>query len=199
MVLVQFAFTTSLEMKLLWLRKWYPIGVKFVFMDRGHIVLHYDRRDRKVNGHFLSYSSPSRSIRCFLRFLENPWQRGSETSGLAMLLVRACGAETFVSWMLLERAEASGVFMLELNFHSVSSIYSSQLTSMSDCYRTGALGVLFPFFFRLLVFMLLPIFSRFIMLFGLMAFYWIYDFELVCRVRRLSACGYVMLFPPPKL
>ncbi|KAG5399317.1 hypothetical protein IGI04_021131, partial [Brassica rapa subsp. trilocularis] len=30
--------------------------------------------------------------------------RGSETSGLAMLLVRACGAETFVSWTLLERA-----------------------------------------------------------------------------------------------
>ncbi|KAF3544375.1 hypothetical protein DY000_02005445 [Brassica cretica] len=30
--------------------------------------------------------------------------RGSETSGLPMLLVRACGAETFVPWMLLERA-----------------------------------------------------------------------------------------------
>ncbi|KAF3579359.1 hypothetical protein DY000_02030632 [Brassica cretica] len=47
---------------------------------------------------------PSRSIRRFLRFLQNPWQRGSETSGLAMLLVRACGAETFVPWTLLERA-----------------------------------------------------------------------------------------------
>ncbi|KAF3486296.1 hypothetical protein F2Q69_00052974 [Brassica cretica] len=89
------------------------------------------------------------------------------TSGLAMLLVRACGAEKFVPWTLLERAEASCVFMLELNFHSWSSIYSSQwfaclashtsrsissvthpsffpfqmrLTSMSDCYRAGALG-----------------------------------------------------------
>ncbi|KAF3540386.1 hypothetical protein F2Q69_00022618 [Brassica cretica] len=51
--------------------------------------------------------------------------RGSETSGLAMLLVRACGAETFIPWTLLERAEASCVFMLELNFHSGSSIYSS--------------------------------------------------------------------------
>ncbi|KAF3608394.1 hypothetical protein DY000_02049502 [Brassica cretica] len=52
--------------------------------------------------------------------------RGSETSGLAMLLVRACGAETFVPWMLLERTEVSCVFMLELNFHSGSSIYSSE-------------------------------------------------------------------------
>ncbi|WZZ50273.1 hypothetical protein YC2023_050380 [Brassica napus] len=52
--------------------------------------------------------------------------QGSETSGLAMLLVRACGVETFVSWTLLERAGASCVFMLELNFHSGSSIYSSQ-------------------------------------------------------------------------
>ncbi|KAF3538942.1 hypothetical protein F2Q69_00022544 [Brassica cretica] len=54
-------------------------------------------------------------------------ERGSETSGLAMLLVRACGAETFVPWTLLERAGASCVFMLELNFHSGSSIYSSEL------------------------------------------------------------------------
>ncbi|KAF3542925.1 hypothetical protein DY000_02007187 [Brassica cretica] len=52
--------------------------------------------------------------------------RGSETSGLAMLLVRACGAETFVPWTLLEREGASCVFMLELIFHSGSSIYSSQ-------------------------------------------------------------------------
>ncbi|WZZ35438.1 hypothetical protein YC2023_018839 [Brassica napus] len=72
--------------------------------------------------------------------------RGSETSGLAMLLVRACGAETFVPWRLLERAGvqrhtvlatlriiypyeemrgASCLFMLELNFHSGSSIYSN--------------------------------------------------------------------------
>ncbi|KAF3550936.1 hypothetical protein DY000_02007721 [Brassica cretica] len=66
---------------------------------------------------------PSSSIRRFPRFLQNSWQK---TSGLAMLLVRACGAETFVPWTLLERAGASCVFMLELNFHSGSSIYSSQ-------------------------------------------------------------------------
>ncbi|KAF3583621.1 hypothetical protein F2Q69_00027049 [Brassica cretica] len=46
----------------------------------------------------------SRSIRRFLSFFQNPWQRDSETSGLAMLLGRACGAETFVPWTLLERA-----------------------------------------------------------------------------------------------
>ena len=54
---MQFAFTTSLEMKLLWLSKWCPIGVNLVSMDIGHIGLHYDRRDRNVNGQFLSYSS----------------------------------------------------------------------------------------------------------------------------------------------
>ncbi|CAG7885501.1 unnamed protein product [Brassica rapa] len=31
-------------------------------------------------------------------------QPGSETYGLVMLLVRACGTETFVPWTLLERA-----------------------------------------------------------------------------------------------
>ncbi|KAF3572605.1 hypothetical protein F2Q69_00059680 [Brassica cretica] len=41
-----------------------------------------------------------------------------------MPLVRACGAKMFVPWTLLERAEASCLFMLELNFHSGSSIYS---------------------------------------------------------------------------
>ncbi|CAN6847025.1 unnamed protein product, partial [Brassica oleracea] len=46
-VLVQFAFTTSLEMKLLWLSKWCPIGVNLVSTDSGHIGLHYDRRDLK--------------------------------------------------------------------------------------------------------------------------------------------------------
>ncbi|KAF3590211.1 hypothetical protein DY000_02023522 [Brassica cretica] len=46
--------------------------------------------------------------------------RGSETSRLEMLVVRACGAETSVPWTAL------CVFMLELNFHSGSSIYSSQ-------------------------------------------------------------------------
>ncbi|WZZ71506.1 hypothetical protein YC2023_082876 [Brassica napus] len=74
-------------------------------MDRGHIGLHYDRRDRKVNeSSGVALLEPSRSIRRFLRFLQNMWQRGSETSGLAMLLVRAWGAETFVPWTLLERA-----------------------------------------------------------------------------------------------
>ncbi|KAF3582028.1 hypothetical protein DY000_02028439 [Brassica cretica] len=56
-----------------------------------------------------------------------------------MLLVRACGVETFVPWTLLERAGASCLFMLELNFHSGSSITQVRLTSRSDCYRTGAL------------------------------------------------------------
>ncbi|WZZ87420.1 hypothetical protein YC2023_115999 [Brassica napus] len=64
---------------------------------------------------------------------------GSETSGLAMLLVRACGAETFVPWTLLERAGVQRHTVLAtlriiypyeemrgLNFHSGSSIYSSQ-------------------------------------------------------------------------
>ncbi|KAF2560643.1 hypothetical protein F2Q70_00018156 [Brassica cretica] len=66
--------------------------------------------------------------------------RGSKTFGLAMLLVQVCGAETFVPWTLLERAGASCLFMLELNFHSGSSISQVRLTSRSDCYRTGALG-----------------------------------------------------------
>ncbi|KAF2532385.1 hypothetical protein F2Q70_00031621 [Brassica cretica] len=52
-----FAFTTSLEMKLLWLSTWCPIGVILVSMDRGHIGIHYDWRDLKVNDQFLSYSS----------------------------------------------------------------------------------------------------------------------------------------------
>ncbi|KAF3560452.1 hypothetical protein F2Q69_00014911 [Brassica cretica] len=135
-----FAFTTNLEMNLLWLRKWYPIGVKFVFMDRGHVVLHYDWRDRKVNelrsssviavkvhSMFPQVSSEPVAKRCLgkRRYFDCAG-RGSETSGLAMLLVRACGAETFVSWILLERAGASCVFMLELNFHSVSFIYSNE-------------------------------------------------------------------------
>ncbi|WZZ89059.1 hypothetical protein YC2023_117638 [Brassica napus] len=56
-----------------------------------------------------------------------------------MLLVRACGAETFVPWTLLERAGVQRHTVLAtlriiypyeemwgLNFHSGSSIYSSQ-------------------------------------------------------------------------
>nr|VDD35776.1 unnamed protein product [Brassica oleracea] len=89
-------------MKLLWLSKWCPIGVNLVSMDRGHIGLHYDRRDIKVNeSSGVALLEPSGSIRRFLRFLHKPWQR---RPGLAMLLVRACGAETFVPWTLLERA-----------------------------------------------------------------------------------------------
>ncbi|KAF3541958.1 hypothetical protein F2Q69_00023442 [Brassica cretica] len=111
---VDFAFTTSLEMKLLWLSKWCPIGVNLVSTDRGHIGIHYDRRDLK------SRQGPFGVSSGFFR------TRGKETSGLAMLLVRVCGAETFVPWMLLERAGASCLFMLELNFHSGSSIYSNE-------------------------------------------------------------------------
>ena len=54
---MQSAFATSLEMKQFWLIKWCPIGVNLVSIDRGHIGINYDRRDRKVNGQFLSYSS----------------------------------------------------------------------------------------------------------------------------------------------
>ncbi|KAF2601076.1 hypothetical protein F2Q70_00025754 [Brassica cretica] len=57
---------------------------------------------------------PSRSIRRFLRFLHNPWQRdvwtsdaalvggGSETSGLATQIVWGVGAETFAFDAALE-------------------------------------------------------------------------------------------------
>uniref|UniRef100_A0A0D3APX9 Uncharacterized protein n=1 Tax=Brassica oleracea var. oleracea TaxID=109376 RepID=A0A0D3APX9_BRAOL len=168
-----FAFTTSLEMKLLWLSTWCPIRVNLVSMDRGHIGLHYDRRDLKVNESFgVALLEPSRSIRCFLRFLQNLWQRGSETSGLAMLLVRACGAETFVPWTLLERAgvqrqNASCLFMLELNFHSGSSFTQvSDVREMDDVTVWQIAHVCISF---------------------------------VSRVRRLSACGCVTLLPPPKL
>uniref|UniRef100_A0A0D3CBB9 Uncharacterized protein n=1 Tax=Brassica oleracea var. oleracea TaxID=109376 RepID=A0A0D3CBB9_BRAOL len=190
-VLVQFAFTTSLEMKLLWLSKWSPIGVNLVSMDRRHIGLHYDRRDLKFNeSSRVSLLEPSRSILRFLSFFQNPWQRDSETSGLAMLLVRACGAETFVPWTLLERAGASCVFMLELNFRSGSSITQMRLTSRSDCYRAGALGVLFLSFSDLRILCFYRYFR------DLLCYL---DLCFVCRVRRLSACGYVMLLPPPKL
>ncbi|KAF3543176.1 hypothetical protein DY000_02006867 [Brassica cretica] len=101
---------------------------------------------------------------------------GSETSGLATQIVWGVGAETFAFDATLEgggtetdctsdAAYASCLFMLELNIHSGSFIYSSQwfaciashtsrsnshvtdpsysipvqmrLTSRSDCYRTG--------------------------------------------------------------
>lgn len=37
---LSFSFTTSLDMKLIWLSKWYPIGVNLVSIDRGHRGLH---------------------------------------------------------------------------------------------------------------------------------------------------------------
>ncbi|KAF3536712.1 hypothetical protein F2Q69_00022239 [Brassica cretica] len=157
----QFRPVSILDMKLLWLRKWCPIGVNLVSMDRGHIGLHYDRRDLKSSG--VALLEPSRSIRRFLKFLQNPWQRdvwtsdaalvggGSETSGLATQIVWGVGAETFAFDAALEgggtetdctsdAAYASCLFMLDLNFHSGSSITQMRLTSRSDCYRAGALG-----------------------------------------------------------
>ncbi|KAF2591317.1 hypothetical protein F2Q70_00039308 [Brassica cretica] len=72
---------------------------------------------------------------------------GSEPSGLATQIVWGVGAETFAFDAALEGggsetdctsdvAYASCLFMLELNFHSGSSITQVKLTSMSDCYRT---------------------------------------------------------------
>ncbi|KAF3577410.1 hypothetical protein DY000_02034380 [Brassica cretica] len=62
---------------------------------------------------------------------------GSETSGLATQIVWGVGAETFAFDTALEdggtetdctsnAAYASCLFMLELNFHSGSSIYSNE-------------------------------------------------------------------------
>uniref|UniRef100_A0A0D3CDM6 F-box domain-containing protein n=1 Tax=Brassica oleracea var. oleracea TaxID=109376 RepID=A0A0D3CDM6_BRAOL len=109
---------------------------------------------------------PSRSIRRFLRFLQNPWQRdvwtsdaalvggGSETSGLATQIVWGVGAETFAFDAALEgggietdctsdAAYESCLFMLELNFYSGVLLLKSvmRLARRSDCYRTGALEV----------------------------------------------------------
>ena len=93
--------------------------------------------------------------------------------------------------------------MLELNFHSGSSIYSSQWfaclashTSRSNSPVTHrsfpslsnetdeqewllsgwCFGSFISCFFRLVDFMFLSIFLEFIMLFEFMAIYWIYDF-----------------------
>ncbi|KAF2586790.1 hypothetical protein F2Q70_00035855 [Brassica cretica] len=166
-----FAFTTTLEMNLLWLSKWCPIGVNLVSMDRGHIVLHYDRRDLKFNeSSGVALLEPSRSIRRFLRFLQNPWQRdvwtsdaalvggGSETSGLATQIVWGVGAETFAFDAALEgggietyctsdAAYESCLFMLELNFYSGSSITQMRLARRSDCYRAGVTLCLPDIFF----------------------------------------------------
>ncbi|KAF2558505.1 hypothetical protein F2Q68_00014400 [Brassica cretica] len=168
---IDFAFTTTLEMNLLWLSKWCPIGVNLVSMDRGHIVLHYDRRDLKFNeSSGVALLEPSRSIRRFLRFLQNPWQRdvwtsdaalvggGSETSGLATQIVWGVGAETFAFDAALEgggietyctsdAAYESCLFMLELNFYSGSSITQMRLARRSDCYRAGVTLCLPDIFF----------------------------------------------------
>ncbi|KAF2571286.1 hypothetical protein F2Q70_00004246 [Brassica cretica] len=98
--------------------------VKKMVSDRTLPEYHIDLISE---GSGVALLEPSKFIRRFLRFLQNPWQRGSETFELAMLLVRVCGAETFVPWTLLERAGASCLFMLELNYHSGSS-----LTQVSD-------------------------------------------------------------------
>ncbi|KAF3585522.1 hypothetical protein F2Q69_00027807 [Brassica cretica] len=169
---IEFAFTTTLEMKLLWLSKWCPIGVNLVSMDRGHIVLHYDRRDLKVNeSSGVALLEPSRSIRRFLRFLQNPWQRdvwtsdaalvggGSETFGLATQIVWGVGAETFAFDAALEgggiekdctsdAAYESCLFMLELNFYSGVLLKSvMRLARRSDCYRAGVTLCLPDIFF----------------------------------------------------
>ncbi|KAF3556281.1 hypothetical protein F2Q69_00012532 [Brassica cretica] len=78
--------------------------VKQMVYDQSKLALPEYHIDLISESSEVALLEPSRSIRRFLRFLQNPWQRGSETSGLAMLLVRACGAETFVPWTLLERA-----------------------------------------------------------------------------------------------
>nr|VDD24588.1 unnamed protein product [Brassica oleracea] len=119
---IDFAFTTSLEMKLLSLRKLCSIGVHLVSVDRGHIGLHYDWRDLKVNEYHIDLISensgvavlePSRSIRRFLKFLQNPWQRdvrtkrrsfwwhgARETPCNSAQIVWGVGAETFVLMQL---------------------------------------------------------------------------------------------------
>ncbi|KAF3535306.1 hypothetical protein F2Q69_00024222 [Brassica cretica] len=121
------------------------------------------------------------------------WQRGSKTFGLAMLLVRACGADTFVPWTLLERAGASCLFMLELNFHSGSSISQVRLTSRSDCYRIERGSV--PALTRdddLLGRGFDSVLTRLIDCSG------VYQFRLSCsEIVRMWI--YVMLLPPPKL
>ncbi|KAF2530365.1 hypothetical protein F2Q70_00030336 [Brassica cretica] len=83
-----FAFKISLEMKLLWLNKLCSIGLNLVPMDRGHIGLHYDRRDRKVNDQFLSYSSHCSMVDYAWRA---DWFRDSSEMEL-------CFAISFLGW-----------------------------------------------------------------------------------------------------
>ena len=70
------AYASSLEMKLFWLIICCPIGVKLVPTNRGHIGLYSDRRDQKVNERVQSWCFRAvKVIWCFLRFLQNLWQR----------------------------------------------------------------------------------------------------------------------------
>ncbi|XP_056845897.1 uncharacterized protein LOC108825650 [Raphanus sativus] len=72
-VLVQSAFATSVEMKLFWLIKWCPIRVNSVATDKGHIGLHYDRRDQNVNeSSRVAILEVLRSIRRFFKFSSEP-------------------------------------------------------------------------------------------------------------------------------
>ncbi|KAG5414524.1 hypothetical protein IGI04_002091 [Brassica rapa subsp. trilocularis] len=67
------AARTDLEVKPFWLIKWWPIVVKPVAMDKEHIVLHSDRRDRMFNeSSGVVILEPLKSIRCVLRFSEEP-------------------------------------------------------------------------------------------------------------------------------
>ncbi|KAG5400204.1 hypothetical protein IGI04_014811 [Brassica rapa subsp. trilocularis] len=54
-----------------------------------------------------------------------------------------CTSDAAYVYIRMRRCGASYLFILELNFHSGSSITQVRLTSMSDCCQTGALGVLF--------------------------------------------------------
>ncbi|WZZ33127.1 hypothetical protein YC2023_016528 [Brassica napus] len=74
---------------------------------------------------------------------------GSETSGLAMLLVRECGAETFVPWTLLERAGVQR--RLDLRCYLCGSVVQRRLyhgrylkgRGYRDILKTSIVGVLF--------------------------------------------------------
>uniref|UniRef100_A0A0D3ACV0 Uncharacterized protein n=1 Tax=Brassica oleracea var. oleracea TaxID=109376 RepID=A0A0D3ACV0_BRAOL len=74
----------------------YILRVILVFARGSAAVFVYDQPGAEASFAYQMISDRN--------YLQNPWQRGSETSGLAMLLVRASGAETFVPWTLLERA-----------------------------------------------------------------------------------------------
>ncbi|XP_018444341.1 uncharacterized protein LOC130494572 isoform X1 [Raphanus sativus] len=75
------AFATSVEMKLFWLIKWCPIRVNSVATDKGHIGIHYDRRDQNVNeSSRIAILEVLRSIRRFLKFSSEPVAKVRQTS-----------------------------------------------------------------------------------------------------------------------